>query len=298
METGSIRLTGPFDLSLSLYCGQAFRWSRWAGHGWHYGVIHGNLVKLRQTSLGLEWESTPAPAPQLRSSIKSYFRLNDNLPRIYESIGTDDRMRCAIGRYRGMSLLQQEPWECLVSYLCSINCSIPRIGALVELLSRRLGVPLPMDGQVRYTFPVPSALAEVGEAWLRQEIHLGFRARYIAEAAQAVASGRLDLENLRGLPYEVAKEELMKLNGVGEKVADCVSLFSLGKLEAFPVDRWVRRAVQEGYFPGRRITDREVRLWAQGRFGPYAGYAQQYLFHAQRQGGNPHQAANPMTPSP
>ncbi len=191
-------------------------------------------------------------------------------------------MKGAISRYLGMRLLEQEPWECLVSYLCSINSNIPRISTLVEILSNRLGKPISLDGVTRYTFPEPYALADLGEMGLRL-MGLGFRAPYLAGAAQAVASDRLDLANLRELPYPQAKEELMKLHGIGDKVADCVLLFSMGKLEAFPVDRWVRRAVQGWYFPGKHITNREIRLWAQERFGPYAGYAQQYLFHAQRE---------------
>jgi N-glycosylase/DNA lyase len=111
---------------------------------------------------------------------------------------------------------------------------------------------------------------------------LGFRARYVAGAALALSEGRLDFSEVREMPYTEAKAELMKLDGVGEKVADCVLLFSLDRLEAFPVDRWVLRAVQDWYFRGARVTEKMARQCAARRFGQYAGYAQQYLFYGRR----------------
>jgi len=145
-----------------------------------------------------------------------------------------------------------------------------------------IGAVLVMDGQVRHSFPTPQRLAEPSEQELRQ-LGLGFRAPYVAQAARLVAEGRLDLEALVWCDYPEAKDRLMECPGVGPKVADCILVFSLEKLQAFPIDVWVRRALGEWYFPGQKTpSDRVLLEWAQQHFGRYAGYAQQYLFHGRR----------------
>jgi N-glycosylase/DNA lyase len=267
----------PFHLALSLESGQAFRWRR-EGE-WYWGVIHGHILKICQTPSGLELSSTEGEG--LRPLIRSYFRLEDDLEAIYREIGRDEHIAGAIARYRGMRLLRQEPWECLVSYICSANSSIPHIARMVEALAEAFGRPVSLEGRTLYTFPEPYRLAEAGEERLRG-LGLGFRARYVAEVARQAAEGRLDLADLHRLPYEEARERLVKLPGAGGKVADCVLLFSLDKLEAFPVDRWVRRALADWYPGIERQPPRKVSEWARSYFGPYAGYAQQYLFFARR----------------
>ena len=134
----------------------------------------------------------------------------------------------------------------------------------------------------RNTFPKPVDLAEAGEAELRR-LKLGFRAPYVHQAAIAVAEKRLDLEYLVAAPYQEAKAELMALKGIGDKIADCIALMSLEKMQAFPIDVWVRRALADWYFPDEKTpTNRVLLEWAQGYFGSYAGYANQYLFHGRR----------------
>ena len=135
---------------------------------------------------------------------------------------------------------------------------------------------------MRHAFPTAVQLAKAGEAELR-ELGLGFRAPYVAAAARLVAEGRLDLDALIGMPYPEAKARLMECPGIGPKIADCIAVFSLEKLEAFPIDVWVRRALAEWYFPDKkRPTDRVLLEWAQNHFGRYGGYSQQYLFHGRR----------------
>ena len=268
-----------FDLASTLESGQAFRWRR-EGQ-WYHGVIYGNAVQLRQHLLGVEFRSSPASEAEMEATLRDYLRLDDDLEAIYRAIGRDEHMRDVIARHRGMRLLRQEPWECLIAFILSANSNIPRISATMENMSRRLGRQLSFRRRAYYTFPAPEVLVAVGEKGLRA-LGLGFRARYVAQAAQMVAEGGLRLEELRLAPYEEARNALMKVPGVGDKVADCVLLFSLDKLEAFPIDRWVRRAVEEWYFEGKRISYKAVRVWAREYFGPYAGYAQQYLFHGRR----------------
>ncbi len=274
-----IQLEQPLNLVHTLECGQAFRWQR--ADGWYYGVIFDNIIRIRQALFGLEFNSYPQKEEDVAYRLKYYLRLDDDLLSIYDKIRIDDRMRKAIAQFYGLSLLRQDPWECLFSFICSINSNIARISASVENLCRRLGKPLEMGNQVRHSFPTPEQIAGVGETGLRI-MGMGFRAKYMAATAGIVSSGDYDLEALREMPYEDAKKELMLLPGVGDKVADCVLLFSLDKLESFPIDRWVRRAVEEWYLGGEILPYQAVREWALQTFGGYAGYAQQYLFHRKR----------------
>ena len=152
-------------------------------------------------------------------------------------------------------------------------------------MSSRFGERLELEGFKTYSFPPPGRLAAGGTAALR-ECELGFRAAYIAGIAREMAGPECPgvlrpegLEALRHVPYEEAKKRLMEFSGVGEKVADCVLLFSLDKLETFPVDRWVQRVAERLFFKGRSLTPRKVREWGRQHYGRYAGYAQQYLFH-------------------
>ncbi|MEE9198260.1 MAG: DNA glycosylase, partial [Dehalococcoidia bacterium] len=231
--------------------------------------------------LGLEFHCYPESEEAMAYRLRYYLRLDDDLPRIYSRISMDDRMRRAISRFHGLRLLRQEPWECLLSFILSINSNIGRIGVSIETLCRRLGGKLELNDQVRYSFPIPQQVVGVGEAGLRL-MGMGFRAKYMAETARIIGEDGYDLDGLRELSYEDAKRELMAFPGVGDKVADCVLLFSLDKLESFPIDRWVRRAVEEWYLGGESASDEAIREWALHYFGPYAGYAQQYLFHLRR----------------
>ncbi|MBI4299473.1 MAG: DNA-3-methyladenine glycosylase 2 family protein, partial [Chloroflexi bacterium] len=274
-----IPLDKPLDLASTLESGQAHRWQR-EGQ-WYYAVIFNNLVQIRQDPLGLEFYCSPESEERLSPLLKDYLRLEDNLDEIYRQIGKDQHIAQAIAKYRGMRLLRQDPWECLISFICSANSNIPRIAATMEIISEHLGHPLTLNDHIRYTFPTPHSLAEAGEQRLR-ELRLGFRAKYVAHAAKVVAEGRVDLLALRKVPYKEAKEVLMSFPGIGEKVADCVLAFSLDKMEAFPIDRWVRRALAEWYLDDKRLSYPKLQEWAVEYFGHYASYAQQYLFHERR----------------
>ena len=214
--------------------------------------------------------------------MKSYFRLDDDLSAIYGEIMRDPRVAEMVKQYPGLRVLRIEPFECLIAFICSANNNIARIHQLMERMSETFGEPIHMDGQVRYTFPGPAELAEGGETELRR-LGLGFRAPYVDQAARRVLEGDLNLEELTRAPYPEAKEKLMECKGIGPKIADCIAVFSLEKLEAFPIDVWIRRALGEWYFPGQKTPpDRVLLEWAQGHFGRYGGYAQQYLFHGRR----------------
>ncbi len=284
----------PIDLEASLLGGQAHRWKREGG--WYSGVLWGNLVLARQHCQTVEFSSAPASPETLVPRFREYLRLDDDLPGIYGAITRDANVSAQVERYPGLRVLRQDPWECLVAYICSANSNIETIHLNMERLSNQFGSPVklanpgassngPENGPeflIRHTFPAPADLAEAGEDELRR-LKLGFRAPYVHQAAVAVLEGRLDLQYLVRAPYEETKAELMVLRGIGDKIADCIALMSLEKLEAFPIDVWVRRALAEWYFPGEKTpTNRMLLPWAQEYFGRYAGYANQYLFHGRR----------------
>ena len=268
--------------------GQTFRWLRQdpslPGQGqWYHGVVFNNVVKLRQTSAGIEFSSAPDDEATVRPLLVDYLRLEDDLEAIYSSITIDERMSAAVDRYRGMRLVRQDPWECLVSFICSANSNIPRITTNVRDMCTSFGRPVNLGDFEAHTFPSPQALADAGEQALR-DLGLGFRAKYVAAVAKIVANGEADLFALREATYADTLEALTALPGVGDKVANCVMLFSLDKLDSFPVDVWVHRILEEWYLGhlNGKLSRAKMRPWAQEHFGPYAGYANQYLFHARR----------------
>lgn len=270
----------PFDLASSLESGQAHRWKKL--DGWYSGVVRGEFIHIRQCGQTVEFSSGPSPEATAAAMLHEYFRLDDDIDAIYSDINRDGRVADMVTKYPGLRVLRTEPWECLVAFICSANNNIARIHQLMERMSGEYGRRLNLNGQTRHTFPSPADLAEAGEAELRR-LGLGFRAPYVDQAAKAVLCGDLDLSALVRMPYTEAKAALMEIKGIGSKIADCIAVFSLDKLEAFPIDVWIRRALAEWYFPGQKTPpDRVLLEWAQEHFGRYGGYSQQYLFHGQR----------------
>ena len=287
VATALLPVSQPLDLAATLQSGQAFRW-RPQGDAWS-GFIGAELVALRQVAGGVEVRCADAARDTMAEALWRYLRLDDDLPGICRRLRRDPLLAESVDRHWGLRLLRQNPWECLVAFICSTQSNIPRIARTQEALADALGAQTTLDGIVRHAFPTPEAAAGAGEERLRG-LGLGYRAAFVARTAEAVASGAVDLEALRSAPYADARARLMALHGVGEKVADCVLLFSMGKLESFPIDRWVRRAVEESYFNGRTVPYGTLAMWARETFGNVAGYAQQYLFYGrrlERRGGPP-----------
>jgi N-glycosylase/DNA lyase len=177
-----------------------------------------------------------------------------------------------------LRVVRQEPWECLASFIASSTKQIVQIRQIVAELSRRFGDPI---GNDFHAFPSVDAIARAShdELW---DCKLGFRAKNLLAAARLIDGGTVDLHGLSSMEYERAVEELLKLPGVGEKITNCVLLFSCGFDQAFPVDVWIERALRRLYFPRRKATARQLREFARSHFGPYAGWAQQYLFFNER----------------
>ena len=286
----SINPPGPMALAETLESGQAFRWRRISPGepDDHYeGVIFGNLVRVRQVGGDILFNSAPDPESALKPILEDYLGLNHDLESIYAEIRWDEQVGNAIDEYPGMRILRQDPWECLVAFICSANNNIPRISQNVEDIASAFGPPIHGADTGRRAFPGPDAIVEAGEDALR-ELRLGFRAKYIAASAERVANADIDLFALREAPYDEALAEIVTLAGVADKVGNCVLMMSMDKLEAFPVDVWIDRALREWYFSeseSKSMPRTRMREWAQRRFGRYAGYANQYLFQSRRRQG-------------
>ncbi len=271
-----------FDLAATLESGQVFRWTPVDG-GWE-GIVAGRWVRLTSGPAGLTAECC---VPQTDWAwLGRWLRVEDDLAGILATFPNDPPLQAAVAAWRGLRLLRQEPWECLASFILSSTKQIAHIRGIVATLCRRFGqpVPVPAGREAGFAFPTAARLAEAGEAELRA-CGMGFRAPYLREAARRVAAGEMRLEVLARLPLAQARAELMRLPGVGRKIADCVLLFAGGFEGAFPVDVWVLRALRALYFPRRRVPPRRLLAFTETHFGPHAGYAQQYLFHYMRRRG-------------
>ena len=263
-----------FSLTESLECGQAFRWRRLPAGGYD-GWIDGRTVKVHQHGSTLTVESLdPVLTPQ---RVSQYFALDLDLASVLSSIDVDGQIHEAIGRHRGLRVLRQEPWECLVAFICSSYNNIKRIQGMIERLAQAYGTAVGFNGFRGYTMPAPEAIAAASERDLRA-LGLGFRAAYLKATARMIANGALPLDALRRASYPAAKTALMQCDGVGDKVADCVALFGLEQYEAFPIDLWIERAMRY-YFRRQRLSPKRIHEFARRHFGPHAGYAQQYLYH-------------------
>jgi len=268
-----------YDLAGTLESGQAFRWNHVDG-AWN-GVISNQWVRLRADAFTITAETA-----QLVTDwrwLTHYLQMDLDINGVIATFPDDEPIRAAAHACRGLRLLRQGPWECLASFILSSTKQIVQIRQIVSVLCERFGDPIPAAPQYAPAFGFPSAqrLASTTETELRA-CKMGFRAPYLLETARAVAERKLDLEKLRDFPVEIAREELVKLPGVGRKIADCVLLFAYGFPSAFPVDVWVIKALQKLYFPRRRASAKRLRHFSETHFGPNAGYAQQYLFHYMR----------------
>lgn len=251
-----------FNIELTLDCGQSFRWMKNDNGDW-CGIAGGNYLKLRQDGNNVTLYNV---SPELYDEFwKVYF----DLDRDYKSIiaGYDEEnLKKACNEYPGIRILKQDEWEAICSFIISANNNIPRIKGIIERLCENFG----NKTEYGYTFPSAEVIAKLQIEDLAV-IRSGFRAKYIIDAARKISSGEVNIDNVKELPFDEAKNELLKIKGVGEKVAQCALLYGFGRMEAFPVDVWVKRIVAELYPDGLPQCIKGTE-----------GIAQQYLFHWRR----------------
>ena len=253
---------GAFSPEKTFECGQCFRFTPHP-RGGYAGVAHGRWLRLWNGGDSLFME---AARGDFETIWLPYFDLNRNYQSIERQLCRDPLLRQAVEFGRGLRILAQDPWEALCSFILSQCCNIPRIRSMIDTLCRLFGDKIKTPDGAAFAFPRPEVLACQSPKSLAP-VRAGYRAAYLLSAAQKVADG-FDLYGLSSLPSESAREQLMTLDGVGRKVADCVLLFGLQKLDAFPVDTWMKKASS---------------LWDDGfpshLFGETAGIAQQYIFY-------------------
>lgn len=255
-----------FDLAETFNCGQCFRWNP-VGDDEFVGVAFDSVVNIlkKKNKIVLTGNSI---AKNFDTVWQNYFDLSTDYGKVKAELsGLDATLNLACKYAPGIRILRQDPWEALCSFIISQNNNIPRIKGIIERLCRCFGHEVAPGF---FSFPKSTTLAELDKGDL-SSIKCGFRDAYILDAAQKVASGEVDFTKIATMPIDSARKELMKIKGVGPKVAECALLYGFHRLEAFPVDVWMHRALST-FFPGKEIA----------YFGRYAGIAQQYIFHYSR----------------
>ena len=289
-------LAGGIDLQATVESGQSYLWDRadgqmyeatttGGGDAWYWTTVRVDgtpeVVRVRQTDGQLRWESSIDAEPRLRRLLG----LDDNLPAIRETAPADAVVEEAFDAYWGMRIVRDPAFPTLISFICSAQMRVGRIHGMQQALRQEFGEEIEFDGDTYHAYPTPAALAGASEAALR-ELRLGYRAPYVKRSAEMVADGDTDPAAAAGLDYEAARERLTEFVGVGQKVADCILLFSLGYLEAVPLDTWIQTTIEEFYPDCERGNyDDTSRAIRDTLGGTYAGYTQTYLFHYLRSGG-------------
>ncbi|MCS7141749.1 MAG: hypothetical protein NZ888_06145 [Candidatus Nitrosocaldus sp.] len=271
------------DVQLTLQSGQVFLWYM---HGGSYYIIHSeNVVRVgacddNDDEPMYTYESRPEDV-----DVESLFRLDDDIHAITSSIACRDALIGeAIEAFRGLRIMRQDPFQCMISFICATNTSIARVRYMLEGICRRFGRRVEFNDMIFHTFPSPRALQDASINDLAA-CGLGYRARFVRQAAHSYPA--MDLGSIRGYSYDEMKDVLLSVDGIGNKVADCIMLFALDRLDAFPIDVWITRVIARHYRHlvgmdvGVRLTPgmyRRVSSAMRGYFGTYAGYAQQYLY--------------------
>jgi N-glycosylase/DNA lyase len=255
-----------FSLEHSLECGQFFRFTKVLDT--YIVQSSDQMFSLRQKGEFLFYDGVEEPF------LVHFLKLDEDLDSILKEIDQDPVIRHAIRKYRGMRLIRQDPWECLLSFLCSSAKAVSHIRCIIEHVCRSSGEKVVWGNYLGYRFPKPQSIRN---RFQLESAGAGFRTSYLVNASRCIDRSQLLL--LKDLPYKEAREALMGLSGVGKKVADCVLLYSLDFLEAFPMDTWIKKGLQKAYFKDRKIGEKATEEFVSNHFGPYAGYAQLYLYH-------------------
>jgi len=268
------------DISIreTINSGQVFLWENYK-NTWF--VIDGrDIIMARQT---------PFEVLAFSKRAKKFFREDDNYEKILKNITKDKIVKKATKRYPGLRVTRQDPFQCCISFIVSSNSNIPNIRMRLQKLCRKFGTKVRFEKREFFLFPRPKRLAKATLQDL-QECKLGYRSKYVLDASRAIASGEIDFDELKKADYREGKELLLKLPGIGDKVADCVMLFSLEKLEAFPLDTWIVKILQK-YYSNNFCMDKKtiskkryenIHRDVLDHFGKYAGYSQQFLYKMER----------------
>lgn len=265
----SVLAAGPISLDLTLQSGQVFHWDKQQDGSWT-GLI--GEIPLRVS----EKDGFLLVPDGMEATAARYFSLDHPLERIYSAFPADPMSREALRLCRGLRIIRQPRWECLATFITSSMKQVAHIRSMSLALRRKFGCP----SRYGWSYPSAAGMARATEADLRQ-CGLGYRAPNLLATAGIIARNEVCLETLDALETPALRKALMKLPGVGVKVANCVVLFAYGRLDAVPIDVWIRRVLL-AMRRGRGGTAAVLARYAAKKWGPYAGYVQQYLFHRAR----------------
>lgn len=274
-----------FNIKQILESGQIFRFEEIGKMGYSL-IAKQKVIKLIQQQESTSMMIHGTSMGEFEEIWRQYLDLDTDYKKIAETLAAKDpHMKAAIQFGEGIRILKQDPWEMLISFIISQNKAIPQIKQCINNIACKFGERIEeAEDAIYYTFPTAKALAAATEEEIR-ECKVGFRAPYILDAARKVEDGSIDLNDLYTSSTEEAREVLMRIKGVGPKIADCILLFAYSKMEVFPTDVWIKRVVEGLYFKGEDIKLKELQTFAKEYFGDLAGYAQQYLFFYARENG-------------
>lgn len=281
-ENNNLILTEVRDFTLkdTFDCGQCFRWNA-LDDGSYFGIAGGRALKISQEG-GTVTLYGVSPS-EFENFWYRYFDFGRDYAAVRNALASDGTLESAFEFGSGIRLLHQSLWECIVSFIISASNNIPRIKKIVELFCENFGEKITYMGKDYYSFPTPEKTASLSIGDL-QVIRAGFRDKYISDAAKKFLSDpEMSFEHLSSVSSERAKEILLRINGVGSKVADCILLFGLGKYDCFPIDVWMKRIMEHCYFGGALQGKKTIAEYAHSHFGNLSGFAQQYLFFYARE---------------
>ena len=266
------------DIDNSINSGQVFLWEK-QGSDW-YGIDGQNVLKINKNGV----------IKSIRNLKTDFFRKNDNMQEIIKSISKDKTVKEAVKEYEGLRLFRQDPFQCLISFIISSNSNIQKIKNSLEKITKKFGKKVKIQNKEFFLFPEPEKMAKATIDEIKS-CGVGYRAPFIKEAAKMVILKKIDFEYLKKCDYHEAKKNICLVPGIGNKVADCIMLFSLNKLESFPLDTWMIKILEKYYskefkIETKTITQKQYELLHEkivNYFGPYCGYAQQYLFKMERE---------------
>ncbi len=285
-----IKNVDSFEPKHIFECGQCFRWNKEKDDS-YTGVVGNNVLNVKKENSDIK--ITGMCEGDIKILCDEYFDLNTDYEKMKRKLAKiDNHLKTSIKYGKGIRILNQDNWEALISFIISANNNIPRIKGIIERISKSYGKKIVWEDREYYTFPTPKELSKASVADLRR-LGLGFRDVRVFETTRMINNKIIDIEGLEEIKdINLLKEELLKFSGVGPKVADCIMLFSMKKLEVFPIDVWVKRVMTELYASEinkeKALTkinpnNQQILEFAQNRFGKLAGLAQQYLFYWRRE---------------
>jgi len=266
------------DIDNSINSGQVFLWQK--NKNYWYGIDGQNILKISQEG----------KIKSMQNMKTSFLRKNDDIEKIIKSISKDKTIKKAVKKYEGLRIFNQDPFQCMISFIISSNSNIQKIKSSLEKISRKFGKKVIIEDQEFLLFPKPEKIAEASISEIKT-CGVGYRAPFIKEAAKMVTEKKINFEYLKKSNYDETKRNLRLIPGIGNKVADCIMLFSLNKLDAFPLDTWMIKILEKYYskefqIETKTITEKQYEILHEkivDYFGPYCGFAQQFLFKMERE---------------